>query len=511
MGQSNSTIESVVNVAKFINRVSTPDRSQQIKAAQSQFEEAQRNLKTAQNPARLASLADSAKDNLDIAEEKLAKATTAFNLAAEKLRQAQESQKSPEELQLLEDICTDIQDSHDRASRKVDRLQEQVNLSTAALKQAKELQRPTEQIETELSTHREKLSKASIQFRLRQAELKKAQTALDNARKATKTPEELQVLIDKLNEAQGQFNRASSKVADAKQQYQQATQSAKDAESETIRLEREFTIAAAEYQQITQLTEAEQQSEAIATALGNIERGIEVGRELRQIADPLLDAEKWWNGLCLGATALVAVIYFTPLSSVLQGSVKAVKWIGEGVIAVKDTLDSTWAPDLQSTPKVGETIAGWTVTSAFGRRDAPCSGCSSQHGGVDLADPRGSQYTMGKQLYAIGKPGTKVELTCWRDKGGGGLVATLKPQSLKGQTVEYLHLSKCSLRDGETQTIDAGPVIGAVGNTGHGTAPHAHVQVKDANGKKIPPPRGIVWWAMTGEEPQPVVSQKRLK
>ena len=121
--------------------------------------------------------------------------------------------------------------------------------------------------------------------------------------------------------------------------------------------------------------------------------------------------------------AFVALVYFTPIAIVLQRVTKTVQWTIEKVDETKQYIDSTFAPDLKDVPKVGETIAGWEVTSGFGPRTAPCASCSSDHGGIDLADPRGAKYTMGRELYGIGKPGTKLELTCWEDSGGGGLVA----------------------------------------------------------------------------------------
>lgn len=514
MAQSGRTIEGFVSLGRLINRATTPDRSSTVKEAQQKFEAAQKRYRTAKLPDRAAEGAASAKESLDIALEKLAKAESAYAIAESNLNATKAATRSPDELQLLVDAVETSRDRADRANRKVDRLKQSVSLTDSKLKRARDLSKPETEIaaiESELEAEQGKLSRASIQFRLRESELKGAEENLKTAQKASKTPEEIGLLEDRLNELRGNVDRAQTKVATAQATCQTAQQDAQTVEADYLKFEAELLSAEAEFERISQATAAEERFAQIEAALGKVDRFSEMGSDISSAIALLPQAEFWWNSLCLGATALVALVYFTPLSSVLQGVTKAAKWTLDGAADVKQSFDSTWSPDLQGTPKVGEAIAGWTVTSAFGRREAPCSGCSTEHGGVDLADPRGGNASMGKQLYAIGRPGTEVELTCWQDSGGGGLVATLKPQSMPGRTIEYLHLSKCALKTGETKTIDAGPVIAAVGNTGVGTAPHAHIQEKDSSGKKVPPQRGVVWWAMTGEEPQPVIAQQRIK
>lgn len=514
MVQSRSpTIDNVISLAKFLNKSATPDRSDALKAAKLRLEAAQKNARTAKDPNRANDLADSAKDSLDIAEEKRIKAVSTLNLVADKLNQTKAAQKTPAELQLLADAVETAKDRLDRASRKVDKLQEAVNLGSAKLRQARQLQKSDEEIESlesALNGDREKLSRASIQFRARQEEFKQAESALTQAQKLTKTPEELKLLEDRLSEAQGSVDRATKKVADAQQNYQQALTVAQTTIADAQRLEAELAIATADYEKTIQVTEAEQRFEAIEASLGQFEKTKQVTREAIAAIDPFLNAEFWWNSACLASAVLTAGIYFTPMSAVLQNLTKAAKWTVGAVSSVKQSIDSTFAPNLKDVPKEGETIASWVVTSGYGPRTAPSPGASTFHGGIDIADPRGPKSTAGRELYGIGTPGTKLQLTCWQDKGGGGLVATLKPESLP-YTIEYLHLSKCQLKDGETQTVGAGKVVALVGSSGVGTAAHLHLQVKDANGEKIPPPRSIAWWALTGEMPQPVIAQERLK
>ncbi|MBW4422289.1 MAG: hypothetical protein KME13_24260 [Myxacorys californica WJT36-NPBG1] len=491
MAQSGQTINGLVSVARLINRATTPDRSATVKEAQQKFEAAQKAYKTAKLPDRAAEQAVSAQESLDIAVEKLAKAESAYAIAETNLANVKAATLTASQLQLLEDAVDTETERHGRAQRKVKKLEDEIKI-----------------LNNEAA--RTKLANASKQLRAREADLKQAQDNLKNGQKATKTPEQLALLEANLEELKGNVERAKAKVAACTTAYQKANQEAQTIATDYLTLEAGLLTAEAEFERISQATAAEERFALIEQKLGKVDQFSSMGSDIKSAIALLPDPEVWWNGACLTATALVAMIYFSPLSVVLQTVTKAAKWTIDGASDVKQTVDSVWAPNLQGTPKVDEEIAGWVVTSAYGPRSAPCSGCSSNHGGVDLADPRGASHTMGKQLYAIGKPGTKVELTCWQGSGGGGLVATLKPQSMPGRKIDYLHLSKCALSTGQTKVIDAGPVIAAVGNSGHGSGPHAHIQ-ESINGKRVAPQRGVVWWAMTGEEPQPVVAQSKVK
>jgi len=63
-------------------------------------------------------------------------------------------------------------------------------------------------------------------------------------------------------------------------------------------------------------------------------------------------------------------------------------------------------------PQLGDTIAGYQISSAFWPRKSPNPGCSSMHFGTDVA---ALMYT---PLYAIGPIGGTVNLWCW-DNGRG--------------------------------------------------------------------------------------------
>jgi len=258
------------------------------------------------------------------------------------------------------------------------------------------------------------------------------------------------------------------------------------------------------------LDRVERKLEKMKTTIAGTEPYLELYEDFRTAIDPYLDAERFWNGICLAAVGTVAIIYFSPLAIGLQRITKGVEWTVEKVEKTKQWVDSTIAPDLMGTPYLGERIAGWEVTSEYGPRKTPCSGCSTFHQGVDLADPRGEKHTMGRKLYAVGEPGTKTELTCWQDSKGGGLVATLKPESMPNYQIDLLHLSSCSLKNGETRKVNSGTVVAKVGNSGLSTGAHLDIRVKK-NEKRIPPARGLIWWTLDGTKPQPIIAQRRFE
>lgn len=165
--------------------------------------------------------------------------------------------------------------------------------------------------------------------------------------------------------------------------------------------------------------------------------------------------------------------------------------------AVETTLDAL-APDFSRTPQKGEPIPGtpYRVTSPWGPRNTGIPGASTYHRGVDADTP------IGTQLYAIGKPGQEVNVRCWRDGRGGGLVASY---SVGNVGFDYLHLSRC--QSGKSK---AGQVIALSGDSGVGAA-HFHLTQRNGKGEKVPPEMGYLIWSLTGRKPEPVVSRTTEK
>lgn len=144
--------------------------------------------------------------------------------------------------------------------------------------------------------------------------------------------------------------------------------------------------------------------------------------------------------------------------------------------------------DMKQTPRKGDKVGPFIVTSPWGKRNTGIPGASTYHRGVDLGTP------IGTPLYAIAPPGETVKVKCWWDDKGGGRVASYTSPSV-GFHFDYLHLSKCA-----NGKYKGGTIIARSGDTGVGGLPHAHIQQKE-DGKKIPPYRKFVWWAITGKEP----------
>lgn len=106
------------------------------------------------------------------------------------------------------------------------------------------------------------------------------------------------------------------------------------------------------------------------------------------------------------------------------------------------------------------------VTSEFGYRNQPKAGASTNHQGVDLAVPNGSN------LYAA-ISGT-VHVT--NSKGGGkGIYIDTEINGVPFQ-VRYWHLSSQDVSEG--QRIEVGDYIGKSGNTGISTGPHLHFETR---------------------------------
>jgi murein DD-endopeptidase MepM/ murein hydrolase activator NlpD len=192
--------------------------------------------------------------------------------------------------------------------------------------------------------------------------------------------------------------------------------------------------------------------------------------------------------------AMAAVIIVQPINRAVHGL------IGAGVAVADGASDII--PNMGATPKAGAKINGFEVTSPYGKREHPVYGGESLHKGVDLATPTGTQ------VYAIGKAGEVVQAKCWQDKGGGGLVLTMTSSVLpKGARLQYLHLSECALpHTGEWHKYQAGDIIAATGNSGASTGAHLHIELrKDGEPDSLPIPEGLIWWALKGSKPEPIL------
>lgn len=130
--------------------------------------------------------------------------------------------------------------------------------------------------------------------------------------------------------------------------------------------------------------------------------------------------------------------------------------------------------------KVGESIAGYPVTSARGKRNIGDG--NEMHEGVDLATE------IGSKLHAP----TNVIVTCSQDSNGGGLYATLDMNNLSHR---FLHLSDCT-----PGSYKAGDVFARTGNSGRSTGPHLDYRMKALDGRNLwkEPSRAVLTSVMSG-------------
>lgn len=117
-------------------------------------------------------------------------------------------------------------------------------------------------------------------------------------------------------------------------------------------------------------------------------------------------------------------------------------------------------------------IPAGAITSGFGWRRDPFNGAIKFHKGIDVAQPYGQDVRSAAsgQVVASG------------DQGGYG--TTIVVDHGGGQQTRYAHLSAVSVQVGEH--VEAGQVIGKVGDSGRVTGPHLHFEVLD-NGRVVDP------------------------
>lgn len=116
------------------------------------------------------------------------------------------------------------------------------------------------------------------------------------------------------------------------------------------------------------------------------------------------------------------------------------------------------------------------ITSGFGGRESPTEGASSNHQGIDIGAPTGSNIvaaadgTVTISTYSY-SAGNYIML----NHGGG--VSTV-----------YMHCSQLLVSAGDT--VKQGQVIAKVGSTGYSTGPHLHFGVR-LNGSYVNPAKYV--------------------
>ena len=115
---------------------------------------------------------------------------------------------------------------------------------------------------------------------------------------------------------------------------------------------------------------------------------------------------------------------------------------------------------------------GTTITSYFGYRNAPTAGASTNHRGIDIGIPTGTN------IYAT-EAGT-VTTAGWSDSAGNWVII----DHGNGYVTKYMHNSALKVAVGEK--VEKGQVIALAGSTGISTGPHLHFQI-EFNGVAVDP------------------------
>lgn len=124
-----------------------------------------------------------------------------------------------------------------------------------------------------------------------------------------------------------------------------------------------------------------------------------------------------------------------------------------------------------------------TITSGFGKRDAPLANASTFHNAIDIGGGR-----EGKTNVIAASDGTVTSVTTGCTVGayscGGQLGNSVYLTHSDGSQTRYGHLASVEVKKGDN--VKQGQVIGKMGNTGNSTGPHLDFQVK-VNGEVVDP------------------------
>jgi murein DD-endopeptidase MepM/ murein hydrolase activator NlpD len=179
------------------------------------------------------------------------------------------------------------------------------------------------------------------------------------------------------------------------------------------------------------------------------------------------------DGYSVTTTAVVRP-HASPARTVPSASLAATVTAGAGVPPTGTAL--VRRPFLGITP----------ISSPFGYRSAPCAGCTSFHGGVDLTPGAGTP------IGAVAA-GT-VAVAGWHPNYGQYVILDHLIDGRKISTL-YGHMQAGSSPLHVGDTVAAGALVGLVGNTGISTGAHLHLEVRLDGTLPVDP---MIWLAAHG-------------
>lgn len=132
-------------------------------------------------------------------------------------------------------------------------------------------------------------------------------------------------------------------------------------------------------------------------------------------------------------------------------------------------------------PLDGKPGKAWKVTSKFGWRVHPKTGVKKHHNGVDIWQAKNPSY-----LEAC-FDGKVVGVSTSTDPNGAGNKVVVQSKVMgKKITWTYFHMVNGSIKVKKGQKIQAGTVVGKMGDTGFATGKHVHWEIWKGHLKSQP-------------------------
>jgi len=191
--------------------------------------------------------------------------------------------------------------------------------------------------------------------------------------------------------------------------------------------------------------------------------------------------------LALGAILATCVLAAVPALPASADVVEEVGYSYDAQTLVVDTgANLDFSRDSFTTMQFTEVQAPVPINSrisdGFGHRTSPCSGCSSDHKGVDFLAGGGNpvEAIADGVVSAVGNP-----------SGSLGVYIVIN-HVINGAPVSstYGHMALGSMHYSVGDTISKGDVVGLVGSTGSSTGMHLHFEIRIGG---ITPVEPVTW------------------